>query len=517
MKLQQYLRYSYLAGLVIVIVGMTFLNFLVSVGLLFLIVVWLFDIFSAKDLKRRFSFKHNKALFAFISIYLLYIVGLCWTSNFSFAGDELFAKIPILILPVIIATSKKLTAREIKRLCWIYFGATIVGSFLVLYTFIFDDVEKAADLVWFNSYTIFGLNLLLCIILCVWIIKPVALYLTHFENYKGKIIYGVLIVWFLAILILLKDTLTLGILAVTAAFIAGRFLFYYPSMAVRWGTVAMGVFIFGYLIYYSISTYQDMMPKETKILAELDKTTSRGGIYTHDIENNQLENGYWVYMYVCEPELKEAWKKRSNTPYDTWDLDKTLIRFLTGKGWRKDAESVEALTDSEIHLIEHGVANHKYVDGPAPLTRIRILLWEIHAWRTVKIESISGFFESYISWEMAWDCIKDNFWNGVGTGDAQDAQMAAYKASKSTLSSETPRNQYLSIWLSFGIIGLIWFLFAVIYPAIKTGKFHSTIYLAFFVALVASMFTDDTLRTQAGTAIFALFNALFLFATPDEL
>ena len=39
----------------------------------------------------------------------------------------------------------------------------------------------------------------------------------------------------------------------------------------------------------------------------------------------------------------------------------TLIRFLTSKGLRKDAAGVRQLSTAEVKAIEHGVANHIYL------------------------------------------------------------------------------------------------------------------------------------------------------------
>jgi hypothetical protein len=60
-------------------------------------------------------------------------------------------------------------------------------------------------------------------------------------------------------------------------------------------------------------------------------------------------------------------------------------------------------------------------------------------------------------------------------------------------------------------LGFIWFLFTLIYPAVKLGKFNEYLYLVFFVIVFMSMLTEDTLETQAGATFFAFFNAFLLF------
>ena len=72
-------------------------------------------------------------------------------------------------------------------------------------------------------------------------------------------------------------------------------------------------------------------------------------------------------------------------------------------------------------------------------------------------------------------------------------------------------NQYLAIAVAFGLIGLFYFLFALIAPMILTKKYRNYFYVTFFIIAILSMITEDTLETQAGATFFAFFNALFLF------
>ena len=72
-------------------------------------------------------------------------------------------------------------------------------------------------------------------------------------------------------------------------------------------------------------------------------------------------------------------------------------------------------------------------------------------------------------------------------------------------------NQYLSIWVGLGLIGLLWFVFVLFHPPIKLGAFNNIYYFIFFVVFVISLFTEDTIETQAGVTFYVFFNSLFLF------
>jgi O-antigen ligase len=115
--------------------------------------------------------------------------------------------------------------------------------------------------------------------------------------------------------------------------------------------------------------------------------------------------------------------------------------------------------------------------------------------------------------------IKECFWTGVGTGDIEDSLYEQYKEMKSGLKSEFmfhAHNQYFAILITFGIFGFIWFLFALIYPPMKLARFNDYFFLTFFLIFVLSMFSDDTLETQAGVTLSAFFYSFLLFGKKRE-
>jgi O-antigen ligase len=77
-------------------------------------------------------------------------------------------------------------------------------------------------------------------------------------------------------------------------------------------------------------------------------------------------------------------------------------------------------------------------------------------------------------------------------------------------------NQYLSIAVAFGIPGLLLFISVLFYTLVNRLKKGDTLFLAFWLVAAISMFTEDTLETQAGVTFFALFYCLFLFVNPQK-
>ena len=109
---------------------------------------------------------------------------------------------------------------------------------------------------------------------------------------------------------------------------------------------------------------------------------------------------------------------------------------------------------------------------------------------------------------------------GVGTGDVQIAFEESYKQSNSGL-NETFRlrahNQYLTFGVTFGIIGLAIILIIIIYPIILSARIKDYYYLIFISIALLSMINEDTLETQMGTGVFALFFSLYLFFSPKKI
>jgi O-antigen ligase len=116
-------------------------------------------------------------------------------------------------------------------------------------------------------------------------------------------------------------------------------------------------------------------------------------------------------------------------------------------------------------------------------------------------------------WKAALFIIKEHPIFGVGTGDVQSELNITYIKTKSPLEPKwykRPHNQFLTISVSLGLIGLLFFIFSLIYPLITLNKFLPILYWPFFILAINSFILEDTLESQAGISFFASFNTLFL-------
>ena len=251
----------------------------------------------------------------------------------------------------------------------------------------------------------------------------------------------------------------------------------------------------------------------------LDKVTRLGNPYQHDTTRNQVEDGKYVGLYVCPMELEEAWDQRSNIDYEGvtkegYSVEATLIRYLTSKNLRKDADGVNALTDWDIKTIEQGIANINYIKSPGLRVRILKMLKGYDVYQKTGNPSGSSSMQRIEYIRASIGIIGHNLLYGVGTGDLEDAFNTQYEEMNTPLERQYryhAHNQFLGIAVAYGLLGLLWFLFALIYPGIKLRAFHDYFFNSFFLILIISMLSDDTFETQAGATLFAFFFSLLLF------
>ena len=282
----------------------------------------------------------------------------------------------------------------------------------------------------------------------------------------------------------------------------------------------LGVSSIGWYLFSFVEKNTSYEPFD---IHKLDKYTTSGNPYLHNPDGG-MENGKFLFVYLCEPEMREAWQQRSKLNFEGSDgqnqkLRYTLTRYMTSKGLRKDKEGMASLTDSDIRNIENGIANVNYTQGIGIEARLMKILFEYENYKITGDPSGHSVMQRIEYWKTSWSIIEKNFWFGVGTGDMNVAFQQEYELQNSKLDMDwrlRSHNQYLSIWVGFGIVGLLWFLFALIYAPIHNKSFHSLFYFVFFIIFMVSMLTEDTIESQAGVTFFVFFNALFLFLYRPE-
>jgi len=262
--------------------------------------------------------------------------------------------------------------------------------------------------------------------------------------------------------------------------------------------------------------------------SKLDKHTPYGNSYYHDTINFKSKNGRWTGLYICDKELRQSWAKRSKLSPDSLDHSKqvcrnTLINYLASKDLRKDADGISKLTDGDIRNIENGINRSDFAKLPGLRSQIEDFIVGYQRYINLNDPNSGSLVQRIEYWRTSVLIIRQNPLIGVGTGDLPSAFEDQYRKMNSNLSTQNrlrSHNQYLSITVAFGIIGLIWFMIVMFYPGIKTHNFNKYFFVIFWLIFMISMLTEDTIESQEGVTFYVLFTALMLLgreeAEPSE-
>jgi len=509
-------RNIYIFALSLLAASLPFSLFMLSISLWVMFFNWAIDRHIINNFKTFFT---NRATLIFSLLFLIHIVGLVYTSDFHYAFKDIRTKIPLLLIPLVIFTSKPLSKKEILIVLSFFIAAVTTATFIsttYYFTHIINDIREISC---FISHIRFSLMICFSIIIILYYL---------FKEKTGsrpiKVVFYLLILWLILFLLLFESVTGISILAILLLLFLIKTIFSSATPLYRIASAAIIVSLAFFSYQYISSAVKEYYHKNLIDFSKLETHTAQGNIYFHDTTSFQSENGNLIWVYIAKDELDQEWKKRSQCDINGYDeknqyLEYTLIRFLASKGLRKDAEGVKKLSNDEIVAIEKGIPSVSFFEKMTLKKRIHQILWEYENY--MKDGNANGLsvmlrFEFV---KTALGIISEHPLLGVGTGDVNMAFKKQYEKNNSLLKPEfrwRSHNQYLSVLVAFGIFGLLVFMSSLIAPPVILKKFSDYRYLAFFIIIMISMLTEDTLETQVGVTFFSFFNAFFVFGTENE-
>lgn len=508
----------YIFALILLVVGLPLSKFLMSLAQLILASNWLLE----GNVKNKFiSFWKNKPALIVGSILLLHFIGLIYTTDFDYGFKDIRIKSPLFILPLILATSKPLSRKLFDAILQFFIAAIVFGT--IICTLVYGEVisNPRGD---FMGISIFISHIIFSLLICIAIFVS-GYFIFNASRIFSKIAWLVIILWLVCFLVVLKSLTGLFVLPLTAVVYILFVLLRSTKIALKFVGLLLLLGSISLLTYTINSVMMRNNKNDIVDIATLEKYTSQGNLYGHDTSTMAYENGHLIWIYYCDKELKEAWNKRSAVKINDQDLKgndtyNILIRFLTSKGWRKDADAVFLLTNDEVKAIEDGITNVNYQNSIGVQRRIYETLWEIDMYKNTGDANGHSLTQRFEYWKTAVSIMKNNPIFGVGTGDVPTAFEQEYVKLHSSLALQwrlRSHNQYLSITVAFGFVGLLWFLITLFYPLLCDKNNFNYLYLTFFIIAIIAFLTEDTLETQAGVTFFAFFTSFFLFAKEKQL
>jgi len=510
----------YLTGLVLLAAGLPLSLFLTSVSQFFLAGSFLLEGNPREKIKRFFS---NRAAVLFAGIVLLHILGLCWTSDFHEGFKDVRIKLPLLLMPLIIAGTEPLSTDKFKWVLWVFIFAVLTGtliSMMVLAGIIHHPVHDIRDIFIFNiSHIRFSLFICTAIVSIGWMLWQQG----FIAQQWFRIFLALTALWLIAFLFISESLTGLCVLLLCGITLTVQRVIANKNPLVRVSILLIVVLVPLSLFIY-LRNYFNEVTTELPEIIDLSQKSRLGNPYFFDISNPMFENGNNVWVYVCDSELRPGWMQRSRIPYDSLDergqpVRYTLVRFMASKGLRKDADGLQHLSETEIRAVEKGIANVNFQHVSSIHSRVMQTLWEIKSYLNGDNPSGHSTTQRLEFWKAAIGIIHRNPWMGVGTGDMPSAYKTQYEYMNSSLWPQyrlRAHNQFLAITVAFGFAGLIYFLVAFFYPVIILKKYQDFIFFSIWLIIFFSMFTEDTLETQPGASFVAFFFCLFLFGRKHE-
>ena len=544
--IRPYLNQAYLLGLLMVAVGLTLSPFLMGMSQFWLVAVWLIDALiparhcgldpqspERKDSSQRMGdggslsamtdrgfksklsrFWHNTPAVLLVAFYLMHVVGLLWTSDFDYAMKDLRVKLPILVMPLVLSGMEPLDRKRFDFVMLVYVLSVFVATLFSSVSYWRHDYDDVREISHFISHIRFCLNIVFCIAI-------IGYYLvTYKPSWWTRCVQALLMLWFVYQIYIFESLSGYVILAAVVIVSAVyAFLRWKQGRGWRIAVGATALVMIGVAFFAVWHQVKPMLKVEPVDFATLEQKTAQGNDYWHDTIHNPVEDGKYVGLYYCRKELQESWSQRSALPLDV-TLEATLARYLTSKGLRKDAQGVMALTDDDIRNIEQGIANYNNWKHPGLRARLSSTLFEYNLYRRYNNPNGGSLSQRIEYTRASFHLIGRHPWFGVGTGDVPQAFSQAYDELRSPLKEEfrfRAHNQYLAIAVAFGLVGLAFFLFVLLYPWCASRRNHTYLYMVFLTIMLLSMFPEDTLETQAGATLFAFFTALLLMAGRNSL
>lgn len=487
----------------------------VSVGIIGLVVNWI--------LEGGYRFKSGASkgvlpLFLFIGIYGVALLGLIFTTDFSWALHDLRIKLPILLLPLVFFFSDQLSDRELGVVLLALVGGVLVGSaasMLALCGIIPVELSSSRSISLFISHIRFALLVCMAIASLVYLIS---------RNYRSlslwpKLVGIALTCWFFTYTFILQSETGMIILIVlTFSFLVWKIIRIKDSMYRLWGFAFLvaAVLLLASFVTKTISFYYTV----DVVDHNLDSyTTANGRPYTNDYTSTAVENGHFVDLLVCEEELAREWNRRGSLYYEAegpngFKVKYALKRFLTSKGLSKDSVGVWSLSNDEVIAVSNGVANILDISPFSIKGKIYRLVREIDLYKRGCSVGGSSLAQRFVYWEIAKQIFLDNWLTGVGTGDVKLAYQQTYAENPTLIEPQfqlRAHNQYLTMFLTYGVFGGVLFIVALLYPLFAFRLWKEPLVLAFMAILLFSMLNEDTLETHVGVSFAAFFYSLFIF------
>jgi len=509
-------RKIYIGLLILLVIAMPFSEFLMSSAQIFLAANFFAE---GKLLHKIRILKQRKSILIFVSIIFIHAIWIFNSNNLDYAIHDLRIKLPLLILPIIIGTSDLISKKELKLILLFFISSVFAASIYSVFVYLGLTHHKIIDyrgISVFISHIRFSLMINLSIFIIAYYYNKIQ------EGYKYLLI--TLIPWFIVYLFILHSLTGLLIFSITSSIILIKLIILKSNKLIKISTLSFILISIIISIYWFNNSFKRYNKIDNVNYSKLDLHTVNGNKYNHDSALTQTENGHFIYVNRCEKELKKEWNTISKINYDSLDLHGnklkyTLIRYLTSLNLRKDSAGVHLLNKNDIEQIEKGIPNYIYQNKFSLYAIFYKTMWELDNYKETKNPNKNSLAQRIEYFNAGINIFKSNIWLGIGTGDVQDEFNNYYEKTNSSLTKKyrlRAHNQFLTLLLTFGLIGFSLMIFAFAFPIIYEKKLQKEILFIILIINFLSWLNEDSIETQPGITFFTFFIVLFIFGYKQD-
>ena len=114
--------------------------------------------------------------------------------------------------------------------------------------------------------------------------------------------------------------------------------------------------------------------------------------------------------------------------------------------------------------------------------------------------------ERITSLKVGWEIAQENLIFGIGAGDLKSAVKELYATKYAgQYSYRMPHNQFLSILGGTGVLGLLLFLSAFLYPLFYKKNYSNALFLALHAIIFMSFMMENTIENNFGISLYLFF------------
>lgn len=497
------IKYFYLFGILMLMFGLMFSFFFVSISVAWLLFTWLLE----GNFKEKFKdISKDSSIVVFISIFFIYLLGMLWTKNLKFGFSDLLIKTSIFAIPIVIKSNFWSDRKIFLTISYIFLIFVFLKSIQYLIFWIFD-VENTQSIFYPQmSHILFSVIVNIALVFSLFLIKI-------FKNIWIKILLIFFIIWSTAVIIYIQSLTGILILQIFLIIMIIYSFISKQNIILSFSFLLFSLTIITLFVKIAVKEYNMCFNIEKINLEQLPKQTVNGNYYLHDTTEKWIEDGRYVFLYLCDDELRKQWNKKSEIDFDK-GLDKngfsikyTLYRYMTSKGLAKDSLGFEQMTELDIKNVEKGNTNYRFTKKFSFSGWFNKIFWQLYNYKTTKNpndQSISQRIEYILTSKYIF---LGNWILGVGTGDVRDSFNYYFEKNKSKLKMQNRKyvhNQILTFLVTFGIFLGSFCIFALFFSYFKNKKYRELLPTLFFVAFLMYCFADNPFdRTQS--TIFTVF------------